>query len=149
MRLLQIAFVAFIALANCGCSVGSGNVKGTVSYKGKLLSQGRITLTDGNKYCETVDIQADGSYSFTNCPTGKLMIGIESENPVDIKERENERKRAEAAGMPMRGAANSAVVRAGDPSKWIAIPASYAVAADSGLTVDVSGGENEHNINLE
>jgi hypothetical protein len=40
-------------------------------------------------------------------------------------------------------------VRIGDPAKWIAIPANYAVAEDSGLTVDVSGGDNEHNINLE
>lgn len=144
--MIRLMIPAVVAIALCGCGGSVGVVKGTVSMKGTLLSQGRVSLTNGKGYMETVDIQPDGSYRFENVPVGTLKIGVESPDPVELKRLDAERKKAEKAGMPMRGANNPITI--GDPAKWIPIPARYAIPEDSGLTVEVSSGENDHPINL-
>lgn len=136
--------IVCLALLPLGCSAGTATLTGTVSYQGKLLNQGTVSVYADSGESSSAEIQPDGSYKIENCPRGKLKICVASVDPVQVAATIAATK---ATGRFAQGAPEPAPPP-GDPAKWFSIPAQYADPDGSGLSVDVSAGENEYNINL-
>lgn len=123
-------------LALCGC--GSLNeVGGTVSYKGKKLTMGKITFVaaDGKKTGFT-NIAADGSYKLVEPPLGQVKIGVEVKPPPNIAEGK------QATKATIEDAAHPKL----EP---VTIPAAYADPGKSGLSKELKTGKNTFDIELK
>lgn len=138
------SILMIIALLPLGCGGSTGTLSGTVSYKGKLLSQGTVTVYAENGTTAESPISPDGTYVIENCPGGKVKIAVSSPDPAQGK--------ASAAALKASGRLPAGAPEipppSGDATKWFSIPANYANPDESGLTVEVSG-STEHAIDLK
>jgi hypothetical protein len=119
-----------------GCGGSAGTIAGKVSYRGKVLAGGTVTLfnADGVKI-RSVPIRPDGSYRASGLPVGLTKIAVESKAP---------------SGLPP-------VLVPRPPEKYdladgatpaVPIPPHYKDAGKSGLTVEVTAGDQKHDIDL-
>ena len=130
----------FVVPTLAGCSGNSdqlptGEVHGTVSYKGKLLPTGSVTfIPDGPGKAAAGEIQADGTYTLTTYSQDDGAT-LGSHKVMIISEKDTSELPAESAEANM------------DLSL---IPEKYGMSPKtSGLTAEVKEGDNEINFNLE
>jgi hypothetical protein len=142
IRLLLI--VAF-TLAPLGCGAGKASLSGKVLFKGRPVTQGSVSVYSETGAFASADIQPDGSYSIPECPTGKLKIAVSSPDPQEIAAQA---ATAKASGRLAPNAPEPPAPKA-PATSWFSLDPRYANPDDSGLTVDVSAGDNEHDIILE
>jgi len=134
-RRFPLAAAALAALAVTGCG-GAGSVSGQVKYDGKPLPAGKISFLSqaGEKPVRMVDI-TDGKYTVTNLPAGPAQITVQTIPPPTV------------GGGPQ--GPNIIPPSGGTPpDKYVQIPAKYANAEQSGLTYEVKGGSQTHDIDL-
>jgi hypothetical protein len=120
-----VVAVGLLRLPGC-LGEATGTVTGNVNFKGKPLPEGWITFfdRDGNGY--RTFIHPDGSYTLSNIPRGTVKIAVEA------------RKRAVPDGP------------ATDPVRpYRHIPRRYSDADKSGLSLTVSAGPQDSNIDLK
>jgi hemoglobin len=55
---------------------GGGSVKGRVTFNGKPLAQGAVTLSDKGGKAHSAAIEADGSYGLENVPPGEYKVAV-------------------------------------------------------------------------
>lgn len=67
---------ALTALAVCGCSPATTDVSGTVTYQGKPLPAGSVTLVDSSGAVHQAQIQADGKFTVPNVPVGSVRVAV-------------------------------------------------------------------------
>lgn len=122
----RLTCVAVIAVGALGCGakekVASDRaaVSGVVTFNGQPLPAGTISFASTTVYGGTsVSILDGGRYT-----TDRANIGA---NRVTI---------------------DTATIKYGNPSAYVAIPSKYADAATSGLTADIKQGMNE-NVNFD
>lgn len=141
---LPIACVAAAAIVSLGCSSGTGTLYGTVSYQGRLLAGGSVSVVNDKGESASAEIQPDGTYRIENCPRGTVKIAVCSPNPKALDawavSNTSQERGATTTGPP---AAPSI-----DPGKWFEIPLRFADPDASGLTAEVSG-TTEHNIAMQ
>lgn len=77
-RLVFCAFACVALLAAPGCNSRSGEVSGTVRFKGVPLTGGQVTFTSAKNNGESAFawIGEDGSYVINRCPTGPVKITV-------------------------------------------------------------------------
>jgi hypothetical protein len=135
------------ALAAGGCGP-SGAVSGKVSFKGAPVKGGTVTFFGPGNWTGTSSIEEDGSYQIDKPPRGPMRIAVET-NTV----RPNVPR-----GMPMgppkgtpvpEGFEQSIYNRKGKADLYVAIPDRYGEPDTSGLTCEVTGGKQTHNIDLQ
>ena len=124
--------VVLMVLA-AGCSRGTGNVSGTVKFKGKPLPAGTITFYDEANGAASSAIDSDGSYSVTKVVTGTARITVAVPMPIRFVSPMSDDK----ADLP-------AVVKQ-TPS----IPLRYYDPAKSGLTCEVVRGDQQQDFDLQ
>jgi hypothetical protein len=153
-RTLALSTTAVVLLALVGCSseLPTGDVSGTVSFKGQPIPLGRITfLADDGR--EAFGGITDGQYSVPNAPTGPVRIGISSIVTLATPIASAQPGRSQAARRSMRGLAP--VGKDSDPSGKTAskpglkIPDKYGSPKNSGLTFQVEKGTQTHDIDLK
>jgi hypothetical protein len=124
-------FAAVGGLLTTGCGAPNGNVTGRVTHKGKPLTSGTVTfLTAGNKVF-TSQIASDGSYTVLKLPAGPVQIGVQIPPAFTYDDPQ----------MPSASPAAAA-------TQPITIPPKYHDPSTSGLTLDVTGANQTHNIEL-
>src|SRR5687768_10502605 len=112
-RFACLAWLGFgCMLAGGGCGGGSGDLTGKVTYQGKPVRMGSVSVVGGDGVIRAGTIQDDGSYTVKDISTGTVKIAVTSPDPDKRK----------VAAKPASGAA---VESAGDASKWFAIPEKY------------------------
>jgi hypothetical protein len=144
-------------LVAAGCS-RTGTVSGKVTYKGQPLTAGIVQFfPEGKGGDYSSPIKEDGSYSISKLPPGPAKIAVVSNttNP--------------AANMPMmggRGPAEKGMKEAAEMMKkskgddaagaspfevkqGVAIPPKYNSPEESGLSLNVTGGSQPHDIKLD
>ncbi len=123
-----------LILALSGCGKAAGTVSGRVAHKGKPLVSGTVTLVSDSGVAVTGRINPDGTYKIEEAPIGVVRIAVKSSN---------------APGLPpvLVPWAPEDPENPGEEESS-AIPAHYADAGKSGLTMDVAGGQQTHDINL-
>jgi hypothetical protein len=116
-----------------GCSFsGEGKIKGKVLVGSKALTSGEVIFVGADGKRVTSGIGRDGSYRISRMSAGVTKIAVETH------------ARAPEGLAHPRGAA----VGAEEGSSVTRIPDRYRDPATSGLTLDVRGGEQDHNIEL-
>jgi hypothetical protein len=129
----RLGAVVLMVLA-AGCSRGTGNVSGTVKFKGKPLPAGTITFYDEANGAASSPINPDGSYSVSKVAAGTARITVAV--PMAI--------RFVSPGMSEDKADLPDVVR-----QTPAIPAHYYDPAKSGLTCKVVRGDQQQDFDLQ
>jgi hypothetical protein len=130
-----------------GCSSGTfptGEVSGTVKFKGEPISQGKITFisTDGTGNFGS-DIISDGAYKI-KAPLGlcKIEIQVQSnENKYAVSQQQFKMMRGKMKEMKAKGmdVPDEPPQLAKKPT--LNFPEKYKVADQSGLEFDVKAGE--------
>jgi len=133
-----------VPLPLSGCS-GSGVVTGTVTFQNKAVTSGTVIIAGSDHLPYYGHINDDGTYPVPHVPTGFARIAVVSPGPVSADQL---RSKLEALrpGFQPRAAAPKFH---GDPQKWFPLPDKYREFDTSGLTVNVMGGVNPLNIELD
>jgi hypothetical protein len=109
-------------------------LSGTVSYKGKKLMYGQVSVVGSDGVPKGGVIEKDGTYAVKDIATGAVKIGVYSPDPATILPPK--RKPKDNPKPP-------------DNTGWFAIPDKYADAEKSGLKLDLHSGSNSKDINLD
>ena len=153
-RSMLAVAVTGLAILVAGCGGSQTQLSGKVTYKGEPVTGGSINLvpTAGGAGSVPANITREGTYAVAPVPPGTYTVTVETES---IKH---------AGGLTVKGGpggeaqAKAMVQKQGyptgqmDKSKmpvYVAIPAKYADAKKSGLTVEVKAGRNEKNLVLD
>jgi hypothetical protein len=136
--------VATVVLSTlmAGCGGGKADVSGKVSYKGKLLVTGTVSMVGPDGIVRQGPINRDGTFRVTGVAAGKVQIGVLSLNPAGDARR---------GGRPaaVSRTANATPDPARDGSAWFAIPTIYQEPTNSGLSAVLASGSNQYDIKLQ
>jgi hypothetical protein len=140
------AFAVLLTASVCllsGCGKPVGNVAGKVTYKGKALEFGTVSIyaADGTACGE--EIKPDGTYLVRNVPVGKGKVVVTAQDPKKIDEFKKAVQASRDQHTPITGKALA------DANSINTIPASYGSADTSGLTVEVKTGTTPYDIELK
>ena len=134
-----------------GCS-GSGTVSGKVSCRGETLGGGTVLFVAPGQKSVSSPISADGSYTISAIPTGTVKIAVETKTAQPLDED------ARSKGMPSLpkdaqlppGAAENPIYKSlgTKPGKYVWIPDDYGDPEKSNLSLEVTGGNQHHDIEL-
>jgi hypothetical protein len=142
MRLLRTTCLATALMSLIvGCGGGTGELSGKVTYQGKVVTMGSVTVVGTDNVPRLSGIAEDGSYSVPEIPAGPVRISVSSPEPPKDPPPPTAGKKFE--GMSQASAPSRTA------SKWFKIPDQYAEVNTSGLTTDVKRGANNYNIDLK
>jgi hypothetical protein len=117
-----------------GCGAARGDLAGKVTYKGKALRFGSVSVVGGDGIPITDSIREDGTYLVRDIPVGAIKIAVTSRDPAVSQPKA--RKKGE-------------VLPKGDRTGWFAIPEKYGDFEKSALTFTLSRGANARDIELK
>ncbi len=166
-RLVLLCLVLFpLSIVAVGCS-SEGTVSGKVSYKGQPLKGGTIIFfpEKGTGNYQSV-IGADGTYSVSKLPIGPAKISVavatSGVNPAVFQQRRGGVAKGPEKGLKSRMTdeakkeleteiKENAPKRGGGPYTGYSspLPEKYANPDSSGLTIEVTGGKQKHDINMD
>jgi hypothetical protein len=129
------AAVGLAFVVGCGPKLPpTGEVYGKVTYKEKAVTAGTVKFTPaGGGDPVTTELGADGSYRATGVPLGPMKVSIETLHFKNLT-------------PPPKGMEKQ---MGGSRLHYVPIPDRYEKAATSDLSVDVSEGKKEWNIELK
>src|SRR4051812_47169973 len=116
-----------VALVSAGCAPGSGSVKGKVLFRGQPLTTGTVVFYDAANNAPSSPISSDGSFAISKVATGKARIAVVMPMPIALP-----------------GEAKAVSLRQVSP-----VPTKYADPEQSGLTCEVTGGNQTHDLQLD
>jgi hypothetical protein len=134
-------FLALLPLVLVGCGA-KATVTGKVTYKGKPLPMGTVTIHGEKGEVATGGI-ADGSYQVEKAPVGPVKITVTVPKAPKVPNQMGgmaAREGKEGPGMPGGGEAQKEVVP---------IPDKYASPETSGKSTTLNKGKQEYNIDLD
>jgi hypothetical protein len=129
-----------------GSQTPTASLSGKVTYNGKPLTGGNMTLRTKGKGDTVIRINADGSFEGTSVPLGEMSVAIDTEpvklwleqagktlvfNPKDIDKIKGEKNLKDIGSDPFKG------------MEYVPIPKKYTKHQESGLTVTVKEGKQE------
>lgn len=151
----RLAFIVLCttvgAIAGCG---GTGTLKGKVTFQGKPIVAGTVTVFASDGAVCLGEIQSDGSFEVTKIARGPAKVTVYSPDRTRLIGLERQAL-AERAGPEAKGKVDVAKEKVnGDGSRvnppgWMKLPEKYADVATSDLTANVSGGTNTFDISLK
>lgn len=157
MRILLSISIVVFTLVGAGCSSSStGDISGTVTFQGKPVVSGTVSVIGPEGNPVGTVIQPDGTYKMTGIQTGSSIFLVASPAPAG-------EVAAAGAGKPGKGdildgkpdAASEAGPAAGTTlspdqlKKWVAIPNKYLDPNQTDLKFTVSSGANTFNIEMK
>jgi hypothetical protein len=137
-----------VALTATGCGKSTGSIKGTVSFNGVPLKGGNVTFIskDGKARSATASINEDGTYEALRVPKGdvKIIVETESLNP------KNKGTFSYSPPKDQGGGTNYNPQGSQDLSKrYVQIPTRFSEEDTTPLELKVTGGAQEHPIDLK
>jgi hypothetical protein len=158
---IGFAFACILGLfASSGCSQSgrtypTGEVSGTVKYKGQPIGQGKITFMSTGAAADfaTGDI-VDGQYTVTNAPAGKCQIEIQMQTdenrgaipPMMMKMMKSKMAQAKAQGTQVPDEEQALKLA---KKSTFDLPAKYKNVKTSGLELDVQTGKQTKDWDLQ
>jgi hypothetical protein len=148
---MNVLLLLLLVMGIGGCG-GRGTISGKVKYKNNLLPAGRVVFFDARDRQVASASITDGSYSGI-VPTGTMKIAVITPPATTLKSMPKEKSKVILEGVrkmkkggynPLEGDSLDSV-----PTKVISIPAKYAEPGESGLTVEVLGGPQSFDIDLQ
>lgn len=116
-----------------GCRLRTGEISGKVTYQGKPLPSGRISLfCEGGEKPVLSQMVSDGAYAFSQVPIGKAQVTVITfQSRHDPIPGEPEVKSPPPPDIPAAPASGP----------YVPIPARYRMPDTSGLAVTIVGGK--------
>ena len=141
----RLIWGAALLAAGAGCGSGTATVSGVVTFQGKPLPGGQVSLVPPKGPPALIGfIKEDGSYSIVNVPVGEVKIMVTTQPPlpelpsfIKVPGRTND-PNSTAKSAPYKPL-----------GEYVKIPDRYRLAETSGLTLKVKRGENRYDIPLE
>jgi hypothetical protein len=129
-----------LPLLACTIGCGSSKISGKVTHKGEPLHMGLVTFTAADGSPHTAQINEDGTYSIANVPPGLAKIAVEGFG---------EKGRLPPGGKAMRRPKDEHSPSAEASYAPVKINPKYKKPETSGLTCEVKGGRQTHDIQLD
>ena len=126
-----------LLLGATGCG-GAGDVKGTITYKGKPVASGAVLILDRDGRAHYAPLQPDGSFAVPNVRRGEASLAVNSPDPRTILAAVGEKR----VGQPQTSAPQPGA------DKWFPLPPKVGDPIQSGLKIAVRGGVNSIDIDL-
>jgi hypothetical protein len=120
-----------VALLAAGCGPRFGNVSGQVTYQGKPLPGGTITFYDAANGAASGPIETDGTYSVSKVATGRARVVVVPLMQITFLGPGDAGRQKSGGDQPPP------------------LPAKYADPNKSGLTYDVTAGDQKHDFPLD
>ena len=132
-----------------GCGTKTGDVSGTVEFKGRALNDGRVTFyCEGGEKPVLISQISNGNYSIVDAPLGQAKITVEtfehrstpvpgqinSPDPIGDSEDSEESEPTE---------------RITNQGNHVALPARYSSPDSSNLSLEIQPGKNLHALELQ
>src|SRR5262249_57867461 len=76
-----LALGVALAVVASGCGTSTTPVSGTVSYQGKTVVWGNVSIVASDKMHYSADIKEDGTFTIPKVPTGPCKIGVTTQDP--------------------------------------------------------------------
>jgi hypothetical protein len=149
--------IFYLALPGCGQKEPpTGEVSGTVTFKGQPLPEGMITFVNAEEGRSGSGAVKDGTYTCPNAPVGlcgiEVVVNIPRVASASAPNMEK-RMRAKLQRARERGAEvpdpESFEIPKPEKSNAIPIPRKYANSKTSGLSLTVVEGQQTHDIELK
>lgn len=118
-----------------GCGPSTATVAGKVTYQGKPVVWGSVTLQAVDGSMHQIGLNPDGTYRLDRVPVGLAKVGVSSPDP---------KPSARAAKLDDPRATAPPPV---PPGAWFPLPDKFAAPSTSGVTLNV--GESPSDINLK
>jgi hypothetical protein len=138
-----------------GCSSGTGEVKGRVTFRGKPVVSGSVVLLGADNKVVSVPLDAEGRYAVNGVPLGTVQVAVVSPNPAPrrrlprrLLDRVEKQSKLSEEKNNSKDSPTSAAPKA-ESSKWFPLPQQYELADTSGITTTVYNGENTFDIDLK
>ena len=128
-RAAALGLVTLLALTP-GCGPSNATVAGKVTYQGKPVGWGSVTLRAHDGSYHQIGLNPDGTYRLDRVPVGPAKVGVSSPDPTPSS-------RFKGGGGDERAATPPPPP---PPGVWFPLPAKFADAATSGVTVEVGAG---------
>lgn len=141
-----------------GCGSKAGTISGKVYYKGKVLQSGAINIVpEGKGGGFGSPIARDGTYRVEKVPAGRAKISVVSgSSKAPTAQEMQEGMGGMGAKMAQKGMdeQRSMLKEKGKPAdagpiEAVNLPEKYGDPEQSGLTIDVTGGKQAHDIKIE
>jgi hypothetical protein len=138
-RAVVLAIGVAVAVVASGCGTSTTPVSGTVTYRGKTVVWGNVSIVASDNMHYSADINEDGTFSIPKIPTGPCKIGVTSQNPNGDPAPSPMAKKNLGSAAPRKDA--SANRPKPPPGKWFEIQDMYRDPVTSGLTGEIRKGE--------
>src|SRR5262245_15108237 len=80
--------------AGVGCGAGRGDLAGTVSYEGKPLRSGSVSVLGSDGLTKGALIQSDGTYRVQDIAGGPAKVAVLSPDPAKSQPRPRKKEAA-------------------------------------------------------
>jgi hypothetical protein len=130
-----------LILGLCGCGKGTSTVSGKVTLEGKPLVTGSVSFTGADNVTKNAAIQKDGTFSLEGVPYGKVLVAVQSIDPV---KRIFKKKTPDGVGAP-----KAKDLSPDDSDGWFPIPEIYGDLNKSGLSLNVEKPLTTYDIELK
>ncbi|VTS00021.1 hypothetical protein [Tuwongella immobilis] len=151
MRLLMVFPLLVLACGILGCEqpLPRGKITGQLTYQGKAIQYGTVTFFGPDNLTYMADIEPDGSFAINEVPQGKLAVCVQ-QPPPRPQPRPQSLPRAGGLGSPeSKDAARKESAPKEFPQPGPRLPAQFADAKTSGLTVDHTGPATTWTVDLK
>jgi hypothetical protein len=141
MRLFQLMAVSTLVVsAGCGSKVAT--VSGKVTYQGKPVVYGVVSIIGPDGITQSGTIEPDGSFTVRGVGVGEGKVAVTSMKPPDGTGGKAKGFGRDAPGDDERKPADPDPAASPEVIKnWFPIPAKYGDHKQSGLTITVGDGK--------
>ncbi len=131
---------AALALAMVGCGSGTSTLSGKVTYQGRPVLSGYVTVVNEDGTASSGVIQPDGTYTVEGVKRGHVRIAIVSPDPARAHSvlNKGDHKDAKAGHGHTKPGTNG----------WYPLPANLGDPEKSGLTLDATASRVRHDIEM-
>ena len=141
-----------VGLAGCG-GESSADLAGTVTYKGKPVTSGTVSVVQRDGLSAAGAIGPDGRYAVTGAVAGPGKVGVHSPDPRETADAGRRDRAADMAATakfdPRESAAkDKARAKGAGDSTWRKLPDKYFDPEKSGLSYVLKPGANTLDIVL-
>lgn len=126
-----------LAIAS-GCGPSSADVHGKVTYRGRPVVAGSVTVEGIDGRPVSGSIRPDGSFEIAGTVTGPARVAVASPDP--------------SLGLPAPTLASGKAIKLPPkirPAEWVPLPPQYRDVRTSGLSYSLAAGSNSIDVKLE
>ncbi len=149
---MRAMLVLVTALCLVGCSGDPhqrGQLHGTVTYKGKPLTNGMVIFMGADQQSHIADLDQNGSYKIDRIPFGPVKVAIQQQQPRPASRPKPSASNTKGGMSESKDAPRETEAPPEPKQSGVIVPVIYNNAETSGLTFEMKEGNQEWNGDLK